>query len=419
MSFIAPLYFWASIQSFFLAITILQFKKNRSNWYLVAFLVLTSLNILMQYTLIFTNVKFVLPQLLFVSDSITLATAPALYLYYRQLIYQEHKNANWFHFIPTLVFTLYVIIFKLGAEGPFKFHDYIGTTTHIVALNTILISSIIYLYLCWVAVKRVRNGSKIVEFRLLFWMEMLLVILILKTIFNVSSFGLHALLDADTRAQIAIVKNTIFIVSNTVIILGIQYFFIKYSHVINKEYINEQVDEEYIEYDEFQVSTDSVSMPVAKSSDNQQNNANDDTTKQMEDPAAKKDYSLILKEEAEGYIQQLENLMSNEMLFLDSELTERALAKALQVQPYFLSRLLNQHLGKRFNEYVNALRVEHAKTLLTNEQSTRYTMFAISVDSGFNSESAFYNNFKKFTGSTPKAYQQQFKARLNPDAITQ
>ena len=53
-----------------------------------------------------------------------------------------------------------------------------------------------------------------------------------------------------------------------------------------------------------------------------------------------------------------------------------------------------------FSNYINSLRVEHAKTLLL--QNTENSKIAtIANKSGFSSEQSFYRNFNKFTGMKP------------------
>ena len=53
-----------------------------------------------------------------------------------------------------------------------------------------------------------------------------------------------------------------------------------------------------------------------------------------------------------------------------------------------------------FSDYINNLRVEHAKTLLSqNTENTK--ILTIATRSGFSSEQSFYRNFNKFTGMKP------------------
>ena len=53
-----------------------------------------------------------------------------------------------------------------------------------------------------------------------------------------------------------------------------------------------------------------------------------------------------------------------------------------------------------FSDYINSLRVEHAKTLLSqNAGNTK--IVTITMLSDFSNEQSFYRNFHKFTGMKP------------------
>ena len=70
----------------------------------------------------------------------------------------------------------------------------------------------------------------------------------------------------------------------------------------------------------------------------------------------------------------------------------------------YISQLLNQNSEKNFNDYINELRVEDAKSMLTNSEYDQYTIVSIGLESGFNSKSSFYSAFKKFTDQTPNQF---------------
>lgn len=391
MIVITVFYIWAAVQGFFLGLNILQFKTNKANWYLVIFLFLTATNILFQYILIFTEFKKHYPEYVFVSDTLGLLYGPVLYLYCRQLIYNEFETRSLIHFAPAILYTAYFLTVEIGLKAPFQFHNYIGEPAHIVTLLTICASSILYLSLSWTMIRKVRNRSKIVEFKFIFWLEALLVVLFFKTLFNITTFSLHMFIHTDTAVLLTIAKNTIFITSNSIILIGLQFMINKHPYIINKE------------FDLFDNDEDNSDEEIAHTKEEHQTKDNLLVDKNKE----KKEGFSIPEEDAVGYLEKLAEVMGNEKPYLDAGLTEKSLAALLDIQPYVLSKLLNQHLGKRFNEYINEMRVENAKMLLIEAEEKRHTMFVISVDSGFKSESAFYNNFKKFTGCTPKAYQQK------------
>ena len=93
--------------------------------------------------------------------------------------------------------------------------------------------------------------------------------------------------------------------------------------------------------------------------------------------------------------------------FLDPNLTMNILALEMDMSVSHFSKLVNKYSGYNFSDYINALRVEQAKKLLSDPEFNRYTIISVGLECGFNSKSTFYSAFKKFTNLTPTDYQQQ------------
>lgn len=109
-------------------------------------------------------------------------------------------------------------------------------------------------------------------------------------------------------------------------------------------------------------------------------------------------------------IQQLENVMHSE-LFLDKGLTLPRLANVLNTNTTYLSNSINSYYQKKFTDFINEQRVNYVLTRIEKDEAFRnYTISHIADLSGFNSSSAFYNAFKKYTGLTPSYY---IKEKLN------
>lgn len=94
-------------------------------------------------------------------------------------------------------------------------------------------------------------------------------------------------------------------------------------------------------------------------------------------------------------------IMKEEQLFLDNSLTIFTLAKKLETNSKYLSKLINQSLDKNFALFVNEYRIEFAKKMLLNPSNKNLTIEYIGEKSGFKSKSAFNAAFKKITGLTP------------------
>ena len=93
-----------------------------------------------------------------------------------------------------------------------------------------------------------------------------------------------------------------------------------------------------------------------------------------------------------------------EELFLNSKLSLSVLADRFNVSESYLSKLINQNSEKNYSDFINELRVEYAKKILSNKDYANYTITALGLESGFNTKTSFYNAFKKNTGKTPNEY---------------
>lgn len=99
-----------------------------------------------------------------------------------------------------------------------------------------------------------------------------------------------------------------------------------------------------------------------------------------------------------GY--NIEQLVITKQLYLTPNLKIGDVAKVTGICRTYISTYINQTKGVSFSDYINGLRVEHAKSLLS--QNTDNTKIAtLATRSGFSSEQSFYRNFHKFTGMKP------------------
>jgi len=113
--------------------------------------------------------------------------------------------------------------------------------------------------------------------------------------------------------------------------------------------------------------------------------------------------TLSEKEEAQLQIigDKLNALMATHKLYLDPELTLNSLSEKLDVKSYLLTRCLNSHFGKKFNDYINELRKEELKALLKDGKNEKFTLLSLAFDVGFNSKASFNRAVKKITGKSP------------------
>lgn len=113
--------------------------------------------------------------------------------------------------------------------------------------------------------------------------------------------------------------------------------------------------------------------------------------------------------DATVYEEKLTELMTKDHLYLDPLLKLDTLARRLNITERAISNLLNQHVGKNFNDFVNEYRIEAAKLKLADPTFDQYTIAAISYECGFNSLATFQRCFKQFAGITPSQFIQHRK----------
>jgi AraC-like DNA-binding protein len=104
------------------------------------------------------------------------------------------------------------------------------------------------------------------------------------------------------------------------------------------------------------------------------------------------------------YTTRLLNFINEEKPYLDPDLSLRSLAKQVDIHPNQLSWLLNESMGKNFNEFINHYRVEAFKLLSKDPSNKHLTLISLAYESGFNSKTVFNTYFKKETGLIPKEF---------------
>jgi AraC-like DNA-binding protein len=134
-------------------------------------------------------------------------------------------------------------------------------------------------------------------------------------------------------------------------------------------------------------------------------------------PPEKTDTELIVREDKETGLYEksgmtglqmsehfaaLEQLMQQEKLFLNPELSLEDLAGRLSLPRQYMSQVLNQKARKNFYGYINEYRVKEMVRLMQQEPDGRILEMALRV--GFHSKTTLNTYFKKVTGLSPSQY---------------
>lgn len=117
--------------------------------------------------------------------------------------------------------------------------------------------------------------------------------------------------------------------------------------------------------------------------------------------------TFLTQEQAKSYLIKLKNLMEQDQLYLDPELSLDTLSKKLRINSRYLSQLINTSLGQPFKDYLNELRFEAAKKMLRDPAQAKRTVLEIGFEAGFKSKSNFYRVFKQTLDMTPIEYREE------------
>ena len=112
--------------------------------------------------------------------------------------------------------------------------------------------------------------------------------------------------------------------------------------------------------------------------------------------------NTVLNKTIEQLKEDIVRIMTEEKLYLKRDLLISDLLLRLGTNRDYVYKAINKGMGMSFAEYVNRLRVEHAKELMRKNPNA--PTIDIYTHSGFTSQASFFRNFKLYTGTTPKTY---------------
>ena len=104
---------------------------------------------------------------------------------------------------------------------------------------------------------------------------------------------------------------------------------------------------------------------------------------------------------------KINTLVIDEKLYLDFDIKLNTLSEKLGESIHHISQAINQNAKMSFPDFINSFRIKEAKQKLLEPKPD--TIFAISLDVGFNSKAAFYTAFKKNTSQTPTEFKKSNK----------
>ena len=364
------------IITFFLSFILITKKnKNLADKILATWLVFLGIHLWLFYEHIVIQ-SYQFPFLLGVQLPMPFLHWSFLYIYIAVLTNQYNAQKKWLlllHFIPVVCLYVYLIeFFSLPSEEKIYVFQHQGKVPKFETFSSVMvilisISGIIYVYFTYRLLRQHRknivNQFSYQEKINLDWIQYLF--LGMAMIWTIIWF----------RGN----DNMIFL-SVVVFVIFLGYFGIK------------------------QVGIFTNKLPVEK----------DNIPNELEVEKVKKyEKSSLTEEMSESIHKQLQQVMQQERLYENPELSLNDLATHLNVHPNNLSQVINANEGKTFFDYINYHRVEAFKKMVKIPQNQKYTLLGLAYDCGFNSKTSFNRNFKKATGFAPSEYLKQLNIVLN------
>lgn len=119
--------------------------------------------------------------------------------------------------------------------------------------------------------------------------------------------------------------------------------------------------------------------------------------------------SLVAGVEGSGFA--VKNAMAYIQKHYQEKISLERLASAVYVSPVYLSNLFSKTVGMTVSEYIQKVRIDHAKTLMRDPS---LTIVEIADEVGYVDGKYFAQIFKKVTGRTPAQYRNQVKMNEAP-----
>lgn len=389
-------YLTGIIITFFLSFILLS-KRNKSgaDRILSLWLPFIGLHLLFFY-LNSTDLSF-FPVLLGIEIPFPLIHGPFLYLYTASLTNQSSgKWMNLLHFVPA-VLTYFSLIpfYTLADEEKIKVYQTGGagfeTLTGFI-MAAIIFSGIAYIILSLWTLKKFRRAAKnefsYTENINLNWLRYL--------IFGIGVIWVSVIFGTDSTTYSSVV----------LFVLFVGYFGIKQVGIFTQAPPPEKTRDTAIlnlnGLGDAAPLKSSVALPAGPVAERISGMA--ESGNQMASEKTKYQKSGLNDSIAEQIHEKLKQQMQTEKWYRNPELSLSELAQKLNIQPNILSQVINTCENMNFYDYINQLRIDEFKELVTLPESQKYTLLSLAFDCGYNSKTSFNRNFKKVTGLSPSEY---------------
>lgn len=288
--------------------------------------------------------------------AIVFAYGPVLYLYVDSLTQQKHRlpKQSWLHFLP-------VGLVGIGLFTIPQFESWVGLLLYLSILP--------YIVLCYLTLARWQRAKrqKAISFQVkLNWLKWAIGIFSVIIFFDLVSYMINQW-----------IPGSLVDIYSDYLVLGLVMLFVNI--MVFKSLLQSSV-------------LNPISTEELQTLDRQQ--LNRAKTFQTYQPT----------------IEQLQQLMEREKLYLNPDLNLQTLAQQLGVSPRQVSEIVNQYFEQNLAEFINTYRIAKAEARFRHPRDPKETILEVMYAVGFNSKSSFNTLFKERTGLTPSAYKKRHQS---------
>ena len=370
--------------SFLFLLIIIKKEQHRPKYFLALWLLISSLQLL--YYFISLEESSYLPVVLQIQGfSISLISAPVLYIYIKQLSFGKiyaFKEYILF-FLPYLLFNGILLYCEINNPGSISV--YYGILQFDDTVHWMIREYLAFLL-------AIVPGWFIV-------LSLFTVIRYRKALGDHYSYAEK--INLNWLKTIIISMMVIFFVLYLVIRLGPQYKIVSYQYLFGVVGSILAIYTFFIGF--YGISQTSIFTKTLET-------VLADSKKRFQKKESYKNSSLNPSESKKQF-EKLTEYMASERPYLNDELTLPELASQMEFSVNHLSQIINQQTGSNFFDFVNGYRVEMVKQKLKDPSLNHFSLLAIAFDSGFRSKASFNKVFKKFVGKTPSEYKKHFKTK--------
>jgi AraC-like DNA-binding protein len=291
---------------------------------------------------------------LFILRQMSLLLGPLLYFYVRAFYKKKNMltNTSLLHFLPFAGMVIFLLFYYLKADRFVIWLSVIDLYTTIL----ILAHTLLYIILSVVEVRTDSPGLKYLYRSLISnrWLQILLLGFMMIWVVNLNSFALYMIVQRPGWCAYtdSIYGLTVFLFINAVMFVML---YKPDAHFFVPKYRN----------------------------------------------------SRLAEPDKLDYLQKLKSYMEAEKPFLNPDITLEVLANELNINPRLLSQIINDSFKKNFKSFILEYRIQESMRILADQKHSRLTILEILYQVGFNSKSAFNNQFKLYTNLTPLEYRAQ------------